>query len=95
MVNFRNIAASLAAASVIGSAVAHPGEVHTVEEIKREITAHKAQQIKARRSLSDCSNSPAALSLKERAIARRAATAQKIREQRGLTKSEHKAWLIP
>ncbi|KAH6656871.1 Intradiol ring-cleavage dioxygenase [Truncatella angustata] len=91
MVNFRNIAATLAAASVIGSAVAHPGEIHTPEEIKREIDAHKAQQIKARRSLAQCSNSPAALALKERAVARRAAVAQKLREQRGLTKKSLKS----
>jgi hypothetical protein len=88
MVNFRNLAASLAAASAIGSAVAHPGEIHTPEEVKREIVAHKAQQVKARRSLADCANSPAAVALKERAVARRAATAQKLREQRGLTKSQ-------
>lgn len=88
MVNFRNIAATLAAASVLGSAVAHPGEVHTAEEIKREVAAHKAQQVKARRSLAQCSNSPAALALKERAVARRAAKAQLLREQRGLTKSK-------
>ncbi|KAI0163464.1 Intradiol ring-cleavage dioxygenase [Pestalotiopsis sp. NC0098] len=86
MVNFRNFAASLAAASAIGSAVAHPGEVHTPEEIKREIAAHKAQQVKARRSLAECASSPAAIALKERAVARRAAIAQQLREQRGLTK---------
>jgi hypothetical protein len=90
MVNIRSVTATLAAASVIGSALAHPGEHHTAEEIKREIAAHKAQQVKARRSLAECSNSPAALALKERAIARRAATAQRIREERGLTKSEYR-----
>lgn len=89
MVNFRNFAASLAAASAIGSAVAHPGEVHTPEEIKREIAAHKAQQVKARRSLAECASSPAAIALKERAVARRAAIAQQLREQRGLTKSQY------
>lgn len=89
MVTFRNFAASLAAASAIGSAVAHPGEVHTPEEIKREIAAHKAQQVKARRSLAECASSPAAIALKERAVARRAAIAQQLREQRGLTKSQY------
>ncbi|KAK6065126.1 extracellular dioxygenase protein [Seiridium cupressi] len=91
MVNFRNIAASLAAAAVIGSAVAHPGEVHTAEEIKREIAAHKAQQAKTRRSLAEVGHSPAALALKERAVARRAAIAQKLREERGLTKKSLKS----
>ncbi|KAI0124789.1 Intradiol ring-cleavage dioxygenase [Xylariales sp. AK1849] len=91
MVNFRNIAASLAVSSIIGTAVAHPGEVHTAEETRHEIDQHKASQLKARRSLAECSNSPASLALKARAAERRAATAQALREKRGLTKKSLKS----
>jgi hypothetical protein len=85
MVNFKNIAASLAVASIFGGAVAHPGEVHTDEEIKRELASYRVASNKASRSLARVADSPAALSLKARAVARRAATAQALREKRGLT----------
>lgn len=87
MVNFRRLAASLAVSSIVGSVFAHPGEVHTEEEMKREIDEHVAAQVKARASLAACSSSPAALALRARAIERRAATAQALREKRGIVKS--------
>lgn len=62
--------------------MAHPGEVHTAAEKRREINAHKAAQVKARRSLANCANSASAVALKARSVARRAATAQALREKR-------------
>ncbi|KAI1855796.1 hypothetical protein JX265_012241 [Neoarthrinium moseri] len=91
MVNFRNFAASLAAASVIGSALAHPGEVHTAEEKKREIDNFKAAQLNLRRSFAEVGKTPEALALKARAAARRAGIAQALREKRGLTKKSLKS----
>lgn len=88
MVNFKNIAASVAVASIFGSAVAHPGEVQTAEEIKREINSYTAAHVKAGRSLARVANSPAARALRTRAVARRTATAEALREKRGLTKSK-------
>lgn len=87
MFNLRFVAAGLAALSIIGAATGHPGEVHTAEEIQRDIAQHKTQQVKARRSLGGCANSASAVALKTRAVSRRAAMAQTLRENRGLTKS--------
>ncbi|KAI0126508.1 Intradiol ring-cleavage dioxygenase [Xylariales sp. AK1849] len=85
MVNFKNIAASLAVSSIIGGAVAHPGEKPSAEQVKREIEQYTNAAVKAGRLLSQAANSPEALALKKRAAARRAATVQALREKRGIT----------
>lgn len=87
MVNFRNLVTVLAACSYIGAVVAHPGEVRSAQDVKREVVQHKAAQAKGRRALGECANSASSQALKARAVARRAATAQALREQRGLTES--------
>ncbi|ORY59947.1 Intradiol ring-cleavage dioxygenase [Pseudomassariella vexata] len=78
---FHHFTALLAAYSLFGAALAHPGE----EKIKREIAEHKAAQIKGRQSLAQCANTPSSLALKERAVAHRAAKAQDLRQKRALT----------
>ncbi|KAI1426270.1 Intradiol ring-cleavage dioxygenase [Xylaria sp. FL1777] len=83
MVNVRTLAASLAFTSFLGTTVAHPGE--SPEEAKREILSHKAAQALGRRALSSCASSQNAAALKARSAARRAATAQALRQKRGLT----------
>jgi hypothetical protein len=88
MVNFRNLVALATASPFLGSVLAHPGEVHTAEQVKREVTQHKAAQVKARRALSECANSQSSQALKARAVARRAATAQALRDARGITTSK-------
>ncbi|KAI0125418.1 Intradiol ring-cleavage dioxygenase [Xylariales sp. AK1849] len=85
MVNFRSFSASLALASL---ALAHPGEDHTSEQVKRELIARNAAHNKMTRALGSCSKSPAFLARGERAIARRAETAKTLREKRGI---EHKS----
>ncbi|KAH9896332.1 Intradiol ring-cleavage dioxygenase [Xylariomycetidae sp. FL2044] len=83
MVNFRNVATSLAFTSIIGAAVAHPGE--TSEEVKRELAAHKVARTHARRALNECAGNPTTKALKTRSVARRAAAAKALQEKRGLT----------
>lgn len=85
MVNLRSsVIASLASASLLGAVLAHPGEDHSAEQIKREAARHSEAQTKAHRSLGQCASSPQALALKARSIARRAATAHALRAARGL-----------
>ncbi|RYP27656.1 hypothetical protein DL767_007586 [Monosporascus sp. MG133] len=85
MVNLRSsVVASLASSSLLGAVLAHPGEDHSAEEIKREAARHSEAHTKAHRSLGQCANSPQALALKARSIARRAATAHALRAARGL-----------
>ncbi|KAI0517313.1 Intradiol ring-cleavage dioxygenase [Xylaria bambusicola] len=83
MINVRNLAASLAFTSLIGAVVAHPGE--PTEKVRREILAHREAQALGRRAISACASSPKTAALKARATARRAATAEALRQKRGLT----------
>ncbi|KAK6949334.1 hypothetical protein Daesc_009409 [Daldinia eschscholtzii] len=89
MVNFRAITASLAASSFLGVAVAHPGD--SKEVVKYERAMHKHAQVGARRAIANYGNTPATAALKARAAARRAATAQSLREKRGLTDKRMKS----
>lgn len=88
MVNFKNIAASWAVSSIIGGAIAHPGEVQSAKQIKREIEKYAQAQQKAVRSMAKLENSPQAKALKARATERRVATVQALRAKRGITNSE-------
>ncbi|KAI2614924.1 aromatic compound dioxygenase [Hypoxylon sp. NC1633] len=83
MVQLRKIAASLAACSFIGAAVAHPGD--SAEVIKQERAMHNHAQAGARRAITGCATTPGAAALKSRSVARRAATAQALREKRSLS----------
>lgn len=87
MVNFKNLAASLAVSSLLGGAIAHPGEVQSAQQIKREIQKYAQAQQKAVRSLAKVENSPQAVALKARAAERRAATVAALRAKRGLINS--------
>lgn len=82
MVNFRSISAALALASV---ATAHPGEEHTPEEIKREVTARGLAHEKMTRALNSCSSSSAFRARQERAMARRADAARALRQKRDIS----------
>ena len=87
MVAFNTLTASLAL-SLAGQALAHPGEVHTAEEIKREALQSHHAHLSAKRALDRCATTPAALALKERSIARRAATAEALRSKRDIVHSK-------
>lgn len=85
MVNMYTIAA-LAVSSFIGSAVAHPGDSAEVKAHERSL--HNYAQAGARRAIAACAVSTNAAALKARSVARRAATAERLREKRGLSDSE-------
>ncbi|KAI8955866.1 Intradiol ring-cleavage dioxygenase [Xylaria longipes] len=80
MVNVRNLAASVA---LLGAALAHPGD--SQDEVRRELQAHAAARPVARRALNACASAPNTVALKARAVARRAATAEALRQKRGIT----------
>ncbi|KAI1455748.1 aromatic compound dioxygenase [Annulohypoxylon moriforme] len=81
MAILRKIAASLAISSLIGATVAHPGDSKEVAQHEKAMRGHA--QAHARRAITGCA--PETASLKARSVARRAATAQALREKRGLT----------
>ena len=83
MVGLSAFAAVLAVSPLFAGVAAHPGG-HSEEEIQAEIALRNIVAGHTRRALEKCSNSPAALALQNRALARRAAVAQAIREKRGL-----------
>jgi hypothetical protein len=74
--------------SVLTAALALSASVHghpeTAEERKAQAAALRRIAAHSKRSMANCANSPAATALKERAIARRSAWADQLREQRGL-----------
>ncbi|KAI4596070.1 hypothetical protein KJ359_006362 [Pestalotiopsis sp. 9143b] len=82
MVHLRSISAALALASV---ATAHPGEEHTPEQIKREVTARGLAHQKMTRALNSCSSSSAFRARQERAVARRADAARALRQKRDIS----------
>ncbi|KAI1079015.1 putative GPI anchored dioxygenase [Whalleya microplaca] len=88
---FMTILAALAAALSLTSTVAgHPGEQYGKQEALEEaVNAHVVAEINAR-ALEACSNSPEVRARKERAIARRAATFARLRQDRGI---EDASWL--
>lgn len=86
MVNLRTITASLAASSFVGTVIAHPGD--SKEVVNYERSMHKHAQAGARRAITGCATTPGAAALKARSAARRAATAQSLREKRGLVDSQ-------
>lgn len=90
------VAAIMALSSALPSTLAHPGEKVSPESMKREMSLRNAQHAYASRSLSKCSNSPAAVALKQRSVARRAEKVAKLRQERGLTASMcHSQTLFP
>ncbi|KAF6830103.1 hypothetical protein CPLU01_07518 [Colletotrichum plurivorum] len=76
------LAAALAISPLFGTVAAHGN--HSPEEIMAELALRSVVTTHGKRALDACSNSPAALALKERALARRAATARRLRAARGL-----------
>jgi hypothetical protein len=74
----------LALSPFIAGTAAHAGG-HSDEEIAAELALRRHVTAFSKRSLDRCSGSAAAVALKERAIARRAATARALREKRGLS----------
>lgn len=84
MVFFFKLAGAIAAACLLSSAVAHPGEVHDAAQVKREIRARDQMADDAKRSLDTCSSSLKARQLNSRSVARRAEVAREIRQRRNI-----------
>lgn len=80
----------LSAALLIGAVIAHPGETHDTQHMKREIVARDHAARNAARSLGSCSNSQAARSLKQRAVARRAQQVKSLRAKRNIKSASKK-----
>ncbi|TDZ74649.1 hypothetical protein CTRI78_v000631 [Colletotrichum trifolii] len=96
---FRSVlTAALAISPLLAPAAAHGN--HSPEEIAAELALRSHVTVHGKRALDACSNSPAALALKQRALERRAATAQRLRAARGLeaqkmrkrTQADLEAW---
>lgn len=88
MVGFSKITGfAIAAACLISSSFAHPGETHDAVAMKREIHARNVMASAAKRSLGACSDSLAARNLHARNIARRSNVARELRQKRNIKSS--------
>lgn len=87
MVGFSKMAAGL---TLLAGVIAHPGEKHSSEHIRREIEARDLHASVGARSLGQCAGGPTARRLKQRAIQRRADTVKSLREARGITSKPKK-----
>lgn len=88
MVNLKVLAATFAVTSVFDGAIAHPGEKHSAAHVKREIERYSSAHAQVARAFSKIHEFPHAAALKERAIARRFATWNALREKRGIVSSQ-------
>src|SRR5512142_1386054 len=88
MAPFKTFAAALAAASLLGSAIAHPGEEHSAEKVKKSIEARDIAQANAAHAARNCAGSATRAALQAKAAARRSTAAQLLREKRGIVHSK-------
>jgi len=88
MVSFSKIFGTVVAASMISSVIAHPGEHHDADDLKRQIAARQQMASAAKRSLSACASTLRHRQLNTRSVSRRANIARDLREKRGITSSE-------
>jgi len=84
MVYISKLASAMAAACLAGSSIAHPGEHHDHQAIKREIVTRDQMASVAKRSLDTCSNSLKHREVAARSVARRAAAAKELRQRRNI-----------
>lgn len=82
MVSFIQLATGFAIAA--SAVVAHPGEHHSNEHIRREIDVRDAHAAHGARALGGCSNSATARRVKQRNLQRRADKVQALRKERGI-----------
>lgn len=87
MVVLSGLASALVAATFFSSALAHPD--HKDPVLQRRALYEQAFHTKnGARSIQACSGTAASVELQKQAAVRRAATAQRLREERGLTGSK-------
>lgn len=82
MVAFSKLTTTLALTA--GVALAHPGEHHDNEHIRREIEVRDLTAAHGARALSQCANSATARRMKQRSVQRRADIVEKLRAERGI-----------
>lgn len=71
--------------SLVSAAAGHPGEVFDKRAHMDELAnGHAVADVNAR-ALEACQNRPEVIARKERAVARRAATFERLRRERGLS----------
>ena len=87
--------AALAGSSLLGAVVAHPGETHSAEKIKKAIAARDLGMLHSKRVVEKCAGSPTHQALQARAAARRSLTAQVLRERRGIVHSKKRPYTQP
>lgn len=75
-------------AALAAFAVAHPGEQHDHDAIKRSIDRRELLSEHTSRSISQCAGSLKHRELMARSVARRAQKVQELREKRGIRGSE-------
>jgi len=79
--------AAVAAVSMAGLTLAHPGEQHNHMQIKRDIAARESRATLGKRALANCTTSATHQALMQQSAHRRAQTLQTLRKQRGITTS--------
>ncbi|KAF2848267.1 aromatic compound dioxygenase [Plenodomus tracheiphilus IPT5] len=91
MVNINAVlSTAVAAVSLIGGVVAHPGEKHDLAHVKREVDAQQLRASAAKRSLDRCQDSLHHRSLMQRSHTRRSETLSALRRKRGINGSSKK-----
>lgn len=88
MVSFTKMAA--AGLTLAVGALAHPGEHHDHEEIRRDIEARELNAALGARALAQCSGGATARRMKQRSVQRRAETVRALRKARGIKASPKK-----
>lgn len=88
MVFFSKFVGVVVATCIVGSAIAHPGEHHDQEDIKRQVQVRDQMASAAKRSIDSCSNSLKHRAVNARSIARRAGVARELRARRDIKARE-------
>ena len=78
----------LAFSLLVTGVLAHPGEEHSNDKIKKDIAARELAEAHARQLTAKCVGSSTHKSLQARSAARRSVAAQLLREKRGVVNSE-------
>ncbi len=82
------VTAVVAFAALLNVGIAHPGEEYSPAMVKKGIETRDLAEMHAKRVTEKCTGSSTHKALQARAAARRAVTAQLLREKRGIVHSE-------
>lgn len=90
MGNLQFLVASLAAASSLLGTLAHPGETHSAQELKKVIAARDLATAHSKRAAQACAGNSKHQELQARAGVRRSVAAQILRQKRDIVHSRHR-----